>query len=76
MPKCASCNADIFFGRTKKGTAMPIDQLPVADGNLVVDDDGGVRILTNDEKGTYTGPRYHSHFATCPCAPRHRRAWK
>ena len=38
-PRCRSCNAAIWFGRTAKGKRMPIDPTPVENGNVVVDQD-------------------------------------
>lgn len=38
-PRCRSCGAPIFFGRTAKGRRMPLDPAPVEDGNVIVDQD-------------------------------------
>ena len=85
-PRCRSCGAPIWFGRTAKGKRMPIDPTPVEDGNVVVDQDMlvldqladipdgcPIRVLTKGEAVDQDVPRYVSHFATCPRAERHRR---
>lgn len=75
--RCGSCKAEIDWGRTAADKPVPIDAVPVEDGNLAVrrDDDGQLRTrvvrlgdpLEPDEK------RGSSHFATCPNADRHRK---
>lgn len=49
---------------------MPLDQEPCADGNIAVEGDVA-RVLKKGEE--YDGPRYKSHFATCPAAAAFRR---
>lgn len=48
---------------------MPLDEKPVADGNVVLID-GRAHVLSSMD-GHYT--RYKSHFATCPQAASWRR---
>lgn len=38
-PRCHSCHAPIWFGRTAKGRRMPLDPAPLETGNVIVDDD-------------------------------------
>lgn len=38
-PRCKSCGAPLWFGRTLKGKRMPIDPTPVEGGNVIVDQD-------------------------------------
>jgi hypothetical protein len=56
---------------------MPLDEMPVADGNVVVRKtiDGQVAVvLGRTEEPDPLEARFKSHFATCPNAERHRRA--
>jgi hypothetical protein len=57
---CRSCGAAILWVKTRNGKSMPLDAEPCPDGTLVPADDGRAT--------SYTGPRYKSHFATCPNA--------
>ena len=74
MPKCQSRGADIRFHKSvKTGNYMPIDDLPVEDGNIVIID-GEAHTLCGDLfESMHEGPRYMSHFATCPAAAKHRK---
>lgn len=70
MPTCKSCPAPILWCVWEStGRAHPVDFAPVPDGDIVVTDDGKsqptVRKATADDP---PGPRYKSHFATCPKA--------
>lgn len=68
---CRSCGARILWVRTATGKAMPLDALPRADGNVVVE--GGQAVLL--PRGEHRGgvKHYVSHFATCPQAAIHRK---
>lgn len=72
---CRSCGAMLRWVRTRAGKAMPLDAEPVADGNVVLGEDGTARVLTRKqvEQGGIVGPRYVSHHATCPQAKQWRR---
>ena len=51
---------------------MPVDADPVEDGNLQVDwERGDAHVLPRHSD--YSGPRYNSHFLTCPNAKQHRK---
>jgi hypothetical protein len=79
---CRSCGAEIVWAFTPEGHRMPVDAEPVDGGNVVLSPASspgqaptatvvGRRVqasLFGDD-----GPRYVSHFATCPNADRHRR---
>lgn len=67
---CRSCKQPIRFGLTEKGRRMPIDPQPVPDGNVVFIDEQNVRVLSAGE--VVDGPRFQSHFVSCPSAARHR----
>lgn len=81
MDECRSCHAPIRWAVTQKGRRMPLDPEPTPDGNLVLAPAVEARraptvvALTahNDPPLDPNTPRYTSHFATCPDAPRHRR---
>ena len=82
--RCRSCNATIVWCATTKGHRMPVDPVPVPDGNLIVDGTGVVsvghgmqtldRVLVVSKTDVPLGdpPRYVSHFVTCPDA----RGWR
>jgi len=69
--QCRSCQADILWGVTANNKAMPIEEAD--DGNIVVEDDGSLRVLDKGQQELFVGQRYISHFATCPHASQHRR---
>lgn len=78
MSRCKSCGADIVWVKTVAGKSIPLDAAPVADGNVALDSGGRAHVYSNpaalfvvDMAGD--GPRYRSHFATCPNAAEHRR---
>lgn len=50
---------------------MPLDLAPVADGNVQLV--AGVAHVLHKDELPAPGPRYVSHFATCPNARRHRK---
>lgn len=66
---CRSCGAPVRWVRTEAGRRMPINPDPDPAGNLVLDVTG----LAVQVDPTATGPKYTSHFATCPEAARHRK---
>lgn len=68
---CRSCNAAIWWVVTSANKRMPLDRGPVPDGNVVIDEDGRAVYLTKGAEAP--GPRYVSHFATCPFAASHRK---
>ena len=78
MAKCKSCKAAIEWAITEaNGKRIPVDKMPVRDGNLVKTGAtiGGLKevhaLMLGEEvpRGT---PRYTAHFATCPNAKQHR----
>lgn len=72
--KCRSCGADILWIHSAAGNLMPLDAEPVANGNIFVLD-GKARFVSNDlfEPMLPEGPRYQSHFASCPEAAKWRK---
>lgn len=73
---CKSCGAAVVWVRTASGKLMPIDGEPHVDGNLELVGAGltGVVYLSANQRAMPpTGPRYLSHFVTCPNAANHRK---
>ena len=72
MTRCKSCGAQIAWAKSRAGKNIPLDVEPRADGNLVLVN--GVAMAPEAAPlEVQGGPRYASHFATCPHAPAHRR---
>jgi hypothetical protein len=73
--RCRDCNAPMWWTVTEKNKRMPLDPLPVDDGNVVIvgvasrsDSTPLAHVLTNldREARTYeTKPKYKMHRATC-----------
>lgn len=59
LSHCKSCNAPVYWCKTKRDKTMPVDAVPNPEADLCIAADGVVG------KGGI-GPRYTSHFATCP----------
>lgn len=75
---CRSCGAGIRWALTAaSGALIPLDELPVVDGNLAVTRKGNGDLIARVLKqGEAAGPherRGTSHFVTCPNANAHRR---
>lgn len=73
--RCTSCSAKILWvNSATSGRPMPLNAEPRANGNIVIID--GVGHVIGDDlmvSDTYDGPRYVSHFSTCPWAEKHRK---
>lgn len=75
LAECRSCGAPIVWATTEKGKKMPVDTEPVSDGKFILeeeDDDSARKALFIGDRDPYSGPRYSSHFSTCPNADQHR----
>jgi hypothetical protein len=79
---CRSCGAEIVWAFTPDGRRMPVDAQPVDGGNVLltpaVEPRGAPTATVVGKRAQPTlfgddGPRYVSHFVTCPDAARHRR---
>lgn len=68
---CSSCGAIVVWVVTGKGARMPLDPVPVPNGNVVRTGEQTVRYLKPGE--AFAGNRYVSHFSSCPDASSHRR---
>ena len=67
--RCKSCDAAILWAVSAvTGKRMPLDADPVPDGNLLLDAEGKIHVLTADAATVPGVKRYVSHFATCPQA--------
>lgn len=88
LAPCSSCGASMIWVITQAGSPMPIDELAVPDGNLLLipainpDDPPSVKYLSGIERMSLAADAgeqghiatfYVSHFATCPDGPAHRR---
>jgi hypothetical protein len=84
MAACRSCKAPIFWALTPNGRRIPLDAEPVDGGNIVLDDPAAeaptdprtARVVGKEAQPNLfgdDGPRYTSHFATCPDADSHRK---
>jgi hypothetical protein len=79
---CRSCGAKVIWARTAtSGKPMPVDAEPVDGGNVLLSQVvAGVGTPTATVVGNTVqpsifgddGPRYVSHFSTCPRADEHR----
>ncbi len=70
------CSADIIWARTNAGKAMPVDAVPVDNGNVLLRpwpgrDEPEAHVVNMPER--FDAPRYTSHFVTCPAAASFRR---
>jgi hypothetical protein len=75
--RCRSCGAKIFWAKTVRGRAIPLDVEPSPKGNIILK--GGlahyITAATRAERadGEAVPEVYLTHFATCPFAGTHRR---
>jgi hypothetical protein len=72
---CRSCSAPLLWVRSATtGSLMPLDAEPAEDGNIwLVDGMAHVHNGSLFEEMLPEGPRYKSHFASCPNAAQHRK---
>lgn len=78
---CTSCGARVRWVMTSTGKSMPVDELPVEDGNVILSilsQPGGqgplvARVVAKTDVVDVMTARFKSHFATCPDAAKHRR---
>lgn len=71
---CKSCGEPILWAKSfSTHTPMPLDAEPVANGNIFIKD-GLAHTMRGDLfEDMADGPRYVSHFATCPLAAKYRK---
>jgi hypothetical protein len=72
---CRSCGAAVLWVRSATtGALMPLDAVPCEDGNIsLVVGMAHVHHGSLFEEMLPEGPRFKSHFATCPSAASHRK---
>lgn len=71
---CGGCGAAIIWVVTEAGKSMPVDAQPAAKGNLVlIPSAHGAPLSHVENLLDPDGPRYLSHFASCPKADTFRR---
>lgn len=73
---CRGCDRPVMWCQTAKGSAIPLDPEPVESGNLVVvtgNPDGSGPRLALYARPMDDGPRFVSHFVSCPRASAFRR---
>lgn len=70
MNTCRSCSAPLIWARTRRNKAIPLDAAPTSLGNIELD--GGIAMYVTADVNAI-GPRYVSHFVTCPKAKEHRK---
>jgi hypothetical protein len=79
---CRSCRAEIWWAETLAGKRIPVDTEPAPDGNVVLLRGGRgeappvVLVMSQAQADTVipdVGPRYMSHYATCPQAAEWRK---
>lgn len=71
------CGKSIAFRLTRTGAKMPLDPVPVPDGNVALigesdDREGIAEVLEGDRGDGYEGHLYITHFATCQDGARFR----
>jgi hypothetical protein len=70
--RCSGCQKGIFFAVTMSGKRAPIDPVPVADGNVIIEPPSDPRlpltaIMLTKDAGPDQRRRavWKSHYATC-----------
>jgi len=67
--ECRGCGAPMVWARTGRGAKMPLDAEPSSAGTYVLENEDTSNPTTYRMiDPAYTGPRYTSHFQTCPKA--------
>lgn len=79
VSSCASCQAEIIWCVSVKGSRMPVDARPAADGNLSLTENGTAApratVLAVAKRFGRTN-LHKSHFATCQDADSWRKRGK
>lgn len=66
MSNCNGCRAPVVWAVTPAGKSMPVDPDPTDNGNLVLTLGTPPRVRPPELTDDPDGPRWVSHFATCP----------
>ncbi|MBL8824870.1 MAG: hypothetical protein JNJ77_19950 [Planctomycetia bacterium] len=75
VSQCRSCGAQIYWVQTVLGRNMPVDAIPVDDGNVIFIDQKA-HVIRAGEEVPEDARRYVSHFSTCAQAKKHRKGRK
>lgn len=70
---CRSCGRHILWAETVTGNRTPLDCEPAPDGAVMIVDGKAVVLTAAMKAEKIEGPRYLSHFQTCPKAAAHRK---
>lgn len=70
---CRDCHAEVLWVQTRNGSLLPLDPGSHPTGN-VVPLYGRAMVLKRHEMEMETGPRWRTHFASCPGPMPHPRA--
>ena len=70
---CRACKKPVLWYTTTLGAVMPLDPEPCDDGNVVIVDGKALSLKGDLWEEHHDGPRYKSHFATCPNAAEFRK---
>jgi hypothetical protein len=76
---CRSCHAPVIWAVTAAGKRMPVDAEPVDGGNVLLDQRQDPPLATVVGKQVQAGlfgddgPRFASHYVTCPDADQWRK---
>jgi hypothetical protein len=66
MSTCRSCGDSIIWTVTANGSRMPVNETPDPNGRLVLDEIRTPPVAEYAKPGDPPGPRFTSHFVTCP----------
>lgn len=66
VAKCGSCRAPIVWALTAAGRKMPVDAVPVDDGDFIMGPDDTIVKIQPFAEVPLGVDRFTSHFVTCP----------
>jgi hypothetical protein len=66
VSKCGSCRAPVVWVITAAGRKMPVDAVPVDDGDFYAGEDGRYTKVQPFGDAPEGVDRFTSHFVTCP----------
>ena len=71
---CRTCGAPMIWTVTRKRKKMPLDAAPIPSGAYLLEimPDGSLLAAWVGVSSPHPGPRYSSHFQTCPQAREHK----
>jgi hypothetical protein len=66
---CKGCGREMAWARMPSGARNPLDPESIWDGSVILDGPGEAHVGRKREIEEHTGPRFVSHWATCPNPP-------